>query len=152
MATFEVCERLGVESWKHVSTTHIKLVLPLPLDEQSRLLGAAEANKWSAQRLDDEIATLVHNEESAGRGGRKRGSLLRRQLRSARKLAAILNELVDSKDAIEPSPESARVAVEALHEIAQKCSALENRFAELCSGISAPMSAYPPHDDGTNEN
>jgi hypothetical protein len=128
IATFELCERLGMESWKHVSTTHIKLVLPLPHGEQSRLLNAAEANRWSAQRLDEEIAMRGRTHESPSRGGRKRASLLLRRLRNVRRLAAILDELVNSQDTVEPSPESARAALEVLGEIAKRCSVLESRF------------------------
>jgi hypothetical protein len=42
IAIYELCERLGIRSWKHVSTSHLRLVLLLERDEQERLLRAAE--------------------------------------------------------------------------------------------------------------
>jgi hypothetical protein len=51
VATYEVCQRIGIISWKHVSTSHIRVILPVPHEEQSRLLKAAEANRWPVGRL-----------------------------------------------------------------------------------------------------
>lgn len=44
LAIYELCERLGIQAWKHISTTHLRLVLPIQRDEQASLLRAAEAN------------------------------------------------------------------------------------------------------------
>jgi hypothetical protein len=147
IATFEVCERFGIESWSHISTTHIKLVLPLPREEQARLLQAAEANKWSAQRLDEEIALQTRTDESSSRGGRKRSSQLRRQIRNACKLAAILDQIVESKDAVEPSPDSARAALDVLRQIAQRCSVLENRLEQQAGGATSSPTCLPPVEE-----
>src|SRR5579859_4921759 len=58
IAIYELCERLGIRSWKHVSTTHIRLVLPLEPAEQARLLRLCEAHAWPVRRLDEEVAAI----------------------------------------------------------------------------------------------
>jgi hypothetical protein len=151
IAIFEVCERLGIQSWKHVSTTHLRLVLPLPPEEQARLLAATEANKWPAQRLDEEVRTLVRRHPSmcANRGGRRRVSLLKSRMRSFQKLATALEDILGPECGIdEPSPDSARTAIDVLQAIAQKCAVLENRLARHLVGSETTP---PPRPLGADE-
>ena len=58
LATYEVCERIGVRSWKHISTSHIRLVLPLAHEMQVKLLRSAEAQRWPVKHLEQEVETL----------------------------------------------------------------------------------------------
>jgi hypothetical protein len=39
-AIYEVCQRTGAADWKHLSTSHVRLVLPLAPGQQARLLHA----------------------------------------------------------------------------------------------------------------
>jgi hypothetical protein len=138
IAIFEVCERLGVRSWKHVSTSHVRLVLPLPLGEQAKLLEATEANRWSARRLDDEVAALMRRDPSScqRRGGRKRASPLTEKMRTVQKMVTTLNELLgpDEHAITDPSPESARAAIDLLQKAAQRCAVLKERLARHVPG------------------
>jgi hypothetical protein len=132
LAIYELCERLGIQSWKHVSTSHLRLVLPIQKDEQARFLRAAETNRWSARRLDAEIATLTKDQPSgrASRGGRKRMSQLRRRIGGIRTLVKTVNKILALEgDAVEePSPESARATVELLRDVTHMCTAAQSRL------------------------
>jgi len=142
VAIFELCERLGIRSWKHVSTTHVRVVLPLPLEDQARLLRAAEANRWSARRLEDEAAALMRCDPSTctNRGGRKRGSRLKGAIRKFGEIVTNLSRLVGSDEDIitEASPDSARAAIELLRDAAQKCAVLEHRLESSLAVAPVP--------------
>ena len=78
VAIFDVCERIGIQSWEHVSTTHIRLVLALAPDEQEELLRQTEANGWTVRVLERRVAAIQEQSPAgAGRGGRKRRTRLR---------------------------------------------------------------------------
>jgi hypothetical protein len=128
-AIFEVCQRVGASEWKHVSTSHVRLVLPLPGAQQVRLLRRAEAEVWPVQRLREEIEMLP----SAGlvkRGGRRKRSRLRKALRT---LETFLQESGDLLRATTPvgelSPEMARTVVQLLHSVQSVCEELEHRLS-----------------------
>lgn len=129
IAIFEVCERLGIGSWKHVSTTHIRLALPLPSHEQARLLREAEAGRWTTQRLDNEIASIAQKEPllHSHRGGRKRLSPLRERMRVAATLLSTIEEMLDPNGDVvgEPSPDSTRNAIALIRRMGEACVALE---------------------------
>src|SRR6185437_7260192 len=59
VAMFELHERLGGASWKHVSTSHMRLVLPLAPADQEHLIRMAEKNRWTTRRLADDVASLA---------------------------------------------------------------------------------------------
>jgi hypothetical protein len=145
VAIFEICERIQIRSWKHVSTAHIRLVLPLPLNEQERLLRAVEDNKWPARRLDAVVAELTNQSgyEGPARGGRKRVSTLRKRTQSLDKIVSSLAE----DDGREPSPESARHAIQALRKVRQACATLERRFERYVPGSTTTAPPPPDGDD-----
>lgn len=131
IAIFEICERLGVRSWKHVSTTHIRLVLPLPPEEQARLIRDTETNRWPARRLDQEVANLVRlgRFPCAKRGGRKRASGLESKTRRFEKLLRALGEILACDDDAVVGPfETARAAIELLRRVSRDCAVLEGRL------------------------
>lgn len=86
-ALFETVERLGVSSPKHLSATHICAVFGLPEEHQRRLLGQAEACRWSTKVLKTEAAAVRAQEK--GRRGRKP---LPAFVRTAHALEALLSE------------------------------------------------------------
>jgi len=91
VAMYELCHRLSITPRGRLSTTHLRYCLPLPPPEQERLLRGAEADRWSVERLREEIARSGPKRVAA-RGGRKPGSPLRKALRNLRRSLAQLTE------------------------------------------------------------
>jgi hypothetical protein len=56
VAIYELSCRLNVQRWKHISTSHIRLVLPLPAASQGGLLERADLERWSVDHLRAQIA------------------------------------------------------------------------------------------------
>jgi hypothetical protein len=137
-AIYELCQRVGASNWKHISTSHCRLVLPLPMGQQTRLLERAETNHWTVQRLREEIDTLPAV-VGCGHGGRRRHSPVRKALGALRPRLDALNSLLTADDAEgELSPESARSIVEIVHSVRHACSVLE---ARACTGLRNSRSA-----------
>ena len=154
VAIFELCERLEIRCWKHVSTTHVRIVLPLPLDSQERLLRAAEANRWSARRLEDEAAALMRSNPSLcpSRGGRKRRPRFCDAVQSVERAIATLNGLSMHDDVeTQPSPDSARAAIEVLRGLTQTCRGLEHRLTTYLIDLAGPVSAGIADDREAHE-
>jgi hypothetical protein len=133
IAIYEVCERLGIRSWTHVSSTHIRIVLPLSPNEQSRLLRDAEANRWSAQRLEEETATCVRSNPSTSTtaGGRKRTSPLTFAMHRLERSLSKLETLIPDDGhggAVESSPDGDALAIRGLEAAARRCMILQNRL------------------------
>jgi hypothetical protein len=125
VAIYELSCRLGVASWKHLSTSHLRLVLSLPEHAQSELLLRAESEAWSVARLRAAI-----DEGDVGKntnlGGRKKQPRLRKTLGMIARCVTKTNRLVGVDDSdVEFSPESARCVVELLTRTREACAALE---------------------------
>jgi hypothetical protein len=151
VAIFEICQRLGISSWQHISTTHVRMVLPLLPDQQANLLEAAEKNKWSARRLDEEVASLRQRDPSTctNRGGQRRPSRLRIAIRRVEQVITIVDAILgpDQEASTEPSPESVRTAIEVMQLAAERCAALEGRLERHVldpSTSSSPAMAGTP--------
>jgi hypothetical protein len=133
-AIYEVWQRTGAAEWKHLSTSHVRLVLPLAPGQQARLLQRAEANAWPVQRLREEIGALPLS-NSASRGGRKRRPRLRKALQ---KLQAFLDESKNLLNANAPvvdlSPESVRSLVQLLQSVQCACTELERQVSDRLGG------------------
>lgn len=128
-AIYEVCQRVGGNQWKHLSTSHVRLVLPLAPGHQARLLQRAEANGWPVQRLRDEIGALPPS-ALVNRGGRKRPPRLRKALRTLQAALDESNSLLDANAPVgDLSPDSARSLVQLLHRVQCACSELEERVS-----------------------
>lgn len=127
---YELSERLGIRSWRHISTSHMRLVLPLPPDSQLALLRDAEANRWPVRRLEQEIATLAHARDS--RGGRRRQSRLHRATSLLHRDVSAVADALDELDnpAADSSPESTRRAFEVLQRVAELCTSCQGRILE----------------------
>jgi hypothetical protein len=108
IAIYELCERLDARSWQHVSTTHLRLVLPLQPDEQASLLREAEANRWPVRRLEEAVVACTKGRK--GMSGR---------------VAVFLR----SEDRLEASPDSARAVASIVRRAVETCKVLENRMA-----------------------
>ena len=132
VCTYELCERLNLRSWRHISASHLRLVLPLSDRDQEKVLRTAEVHAWPVRRLDEEVAIMLSSraELCKGSGGRKRDGRLRHAMRSVAKCSAALTCLLEaSRDVdIEGSPESRRGAIELLQGTVDKCKILETRL------------------------
>jgi len=140
VSIYEICARLGIRSWKHISTSHIRLVLPLRTTDQVRLLELAEGHRWTVRRLDHEIGQLMQRDPEANTrpGGRKRRPGLRKTVRILEKLIANLADpsLDDCGGASEWSPEIIRTAIDLLRSASEKCALVERRLSE-CAALRA---------------
>jgi len=58
VALYELTQRLGVSTWKHLSVSHLRAVLGLPEDEQRQLLATADLSCWTTARLEAEARQL----------------------------------------------------------------------------------------------
>jgi len=148
VSIYEICARLGVHGWKHVSTSHIRLVLPLRTADQCRLLELAESRRWTVRRLDQEIVQLMeHNPEvNTHPGGHKRPSRLRRTVRVLEKfISAFPASEHDYGDDYEPSPESTRTAIELVRCVSEKCALFEQR---LRNSLPGARTTPPPPAEG----
>jgi hypothetical protein len=137
VAIYELCERFGIRSWKHVSTSHLRLVLPLAPEDQERLLREAEAKRWPVKLLEEHIAATAKSHGSPpGRGGRKPRSMFRRTIHLFEKDLANVSCCFPEDSSAEPSPESARAAVDLLRRVADVCVNLESRLAPIAARAS----------------
>jgi len=133
IAIYELCERLEIKRWRHVSTSHLRLVLPLENEDQVRLLRMTEANMWPVRRLDQEIKALL--ERHASRGGPRRRSRLSQATARVRKSLDTLETCLDPSHDPEPSPDSVRDAIACLRRAVEVCATLER---QLSAGPATP--------------
>jgi hypothetical protein len=140
VAIFELCERLGITSWKHVSTTHIRSVLRLHADDQRQLLQAAEVNMWSARRLEEEVGGLTNH--GPARGGRHRDPFSK----TIRRLEQCLDAddgLIGVQDyASRATTESVQSVLYILRRFACACAAAEDRLRRAAP--ATPTNLPPP--------
>jgi hypothetical protein len=130
VAIYELTRRLGAAPWKNISTSHLRLVLPLPRDRQLELIQHAEANRWSVQRLREEIFThALHSTNAKARGGRKAQSPLRRTILTLQKYVDSSNCLIGAEHDVELSPESACRVTELAARLQESCALLRKNLA-----------------------
>ena len=66
VAIWELCQRLGVSTWKHLGVSHLRTVLGLPEKHQRKLLAHAEDDQWTVEKLAAE-AGKVKKSRGSGR-------------------------------------------------------------------------------------
>ncbi len=144
VAIYEMCERLGIRNWKHVTTTHLRVVLPLPPETQRQLLDAAESSCWSVRRIEEVAANLQTLGPSAHRhrGGRKPCSRVRTAVQVVEgRLCAVADALDAGGPDIESSPHGAQDILEILGRVRQMCAVAEERVARY---LQMPPGDPPP--------
>lgn len=135
VAIYELGRRLGVDRWQFVSTSHLRLLLPLPGDRQRQLVQAAEAHAWSVQRLREEIAALdAESARPRARGGRSKQSRLRKTIGILQKCVDSSSSLMETDEDGELSPETARSVAELAQRLREACAKLENRARRYIPG------------------
>jgi hypothetical protein len=141
---YELAQRIGLQHFRRISTSHLRLVLPLRAPEQERLVRAAEAEAWSVRRLEEEVRSLTRRDPATrtARGGRNRHSGLRVAVHAVQKCNGALREFLAAEGDDEASPESTRRALEALREATQACARVERMLMRRLPG--AETSPSPP--------
>jgi hypothetical protein len=153
VAIYELCERIDITSWKHISTGHIRLVLPLPPERQLHLLSAAEADRWSVRQLDAKVETEMRRDPTvkSNRGGVSRFGTLRKMIRRLElSVAAVNDAFVPGGSATfetDLSPESRREAVQLLHSVVDACKVVETRLCSDSTGTSDAGTTLCSEDD-----
>ena len=71
VAIYELADRMGVSTWKHLGVSHVRAVLGLPIKEQERILETAEEEAWTVERIEQEVASSRKELETGVRRGRR---------------------------------------------------------------------------------
>src|SRR5262249_25253592 len=128
-AIYELCARLGITEWRHASTSHLRQVLPLPDDDQRKLLQSVEKEGWSVRRLQNEIESVALSRTSRSKGGRRRERPLKATLRSVEKCIDFSGRFAgDDGLEIDASPDSARRILATLRRVQYASKSLEARL------------------------
>ena len=102
VAVFELCERVdAVARWTRLTASHLCAVLPLEEREQVRLMTAANAERWSVDRLEQEARKVAP--DPTRRRGRPAATGIVRVTRSVEKLLRSGSLLLESLAEIEES-------------------------------------------------
>ncbi len=151
VAIYELCERLGIRSWKHVSTSHLRLVLPLSPNDQERLLSTAETSHWSVRQLEHEIAGIIRLEQQVQRrrGGRRRQSPIRRAVHTFEHCIDACTELLTQSD--DGSPESRELMLKVAERMERLCAHLEQRYRQHLPAAKVVRSGQSPVPDGGDD-
>jgi ActR/RegA family two-component response regulator len=137
VAIYELTCRLGINPHGHLSSTHLRVALPLKKDEQERVLRLAEAEGWSVTRLSEEIEDVLRSTPPPIGGGRRRQAPLRRTLRALDKCLCESPGLASVDDLGEEiSPERAMEAASLLRRVQHACVSLERRILASASPTS----------------
>jgi hypothetical protein len=148
LAMYELFERLGIVSWKHICTSHLRLVLPCSHEVQHSLLHAAEKDRWSVRQLDEQIHLLPSDRRLPNRGGPTRGSAI---LKRARALEKCVGELQTALNRTEAGDHhGSRTAIEILQRAALVCNELEQglrRSLPCAQGGGEPPAAADQEAD-----
>lgn len=84
IALYELCERTGATSFRHLGASHLRAVLGVPIEHQRALLETAEREHWTVTGLEAAAAALAS--PSRARGGRRRVATYVRTLRALERL------------------------------------------------------------------
>jgi len=126
VAIYEICERLGLRHCRHVSSSHIRLVVALPSHTQERLLTTAEREYWTVARMRNEVIILKRSATPvASRGGRKPAGRLNQTMRTLIGCIDTNGNLVGSGERdLDLSPESTRCILEVMDRVGVACNRL----------------------------
>jgi hypothetical protein len=148
VAIYELCERLGVNSWKRVSATHLRAVLSLPPEHQQRLLLEAEAQGWPVRRLEQEVASLGPQRD---RGGARRRSRLSTMTTKLNRFLQARHELLIPELTELSHPSVVIETIETLERVRLACEAIEHRLRRSLSATEgAPSATSVEHDSGVD--
>ena len=87
VAIYELADRMGVSTWKHLGVSHVRAVLGLPIKEQERILETAEEEAWTVERIEQEVASSRKELETGVRRGRRPLPAFVKSIHSMRRFA-----------------------------------------------------------------
>jgi len=150
VAIYELCKRMGIETWKHVSTSHIRLVLPLPTQTQARLLRTTEDEGWPVTRLRDEIVALRRSKDSAVALHEPPGDArIDHIIRALEKCLEDADDLVAKTELSEHLPtDAAQACVAVVHRLRDACASLENRLNQRLLIVGGNQRGRAAHQRG----
>jgi HTH domain found in ParB protein len=128
LAIYELCERLGIRKWKHLSTSHIRAVLPLPPHEQERMLRSAEMCRMTVRQLEQEVGRLRPRDQV--QGGRPRLHRSKTIVKHLEKCLESLDELLGTNGEADMSPEAEGAVHRLICRIRDACAKLEPRTVD----------------------
>jgi hypothetical protein len=100
VATYHLVQTMPeVLAAEHLSATHVRVVLQLPVEQQRDLLNQAESQRWTSHQLEVAVRRTRTPAALGGREGRAAGRVMDRALRN---LEGALAEL-GSRQALEPT-------------------------------------------------
>jgi hypothetical protein len=140
ISIYEMCRRLEIPKWRHLTTSHLRTVLGIPPLDQKRLLELAERNTWTVRRLEQEVKTQREHCVCRARGGRKRSSKLNATIRTLEKCLDVSGDFIDVDNDRDTSAESIQALANVICRLKEACTTLERRLGEL----SAVRSSNPP--------
>ena len=135
-AVYELTQRLGVSTWKHLGVSHLRAVLGLPEKEQKRLIDKAEAKGWSVERIEKE----ARGKRVKAPRGRKPDPGFVKSIRRLDKLVVDRDALFGDLDRLEGLDAE---EVEALYKqvtgVKLACEELQARLEGRVSGFTATV-------------
>jgi hypothetical protein len=136
VALYELAQNLGgLERWSTLGTSHLRLVLGLPIPEQRRLLDAAAGNAWTVAELEREaVAVRKRGPKQLGRGGRPRLPRFVKSINRLRKAAEGAELFADVEAAAEMTPERLAEIRDVLATIRVRCEALDHALERATAG------------------
>jgi hypothetical protein len=139
VAIYELCSRLCIKRQGHLSTSHIRLVLPLPWAEQGEVLAQAEAHRWTVHRLREEIVSTHGGDDGEEVEALPRVPVappagLKDTLKTLEGCLDENNEVLGQQTVGELSPDSARTVTELVRRLQNACASLERRVAPFLDG------------------
>lgn len=138
VAIYELCERLGVvNKWNRVTVSHLRLVLRLSEPDQQRLLAAANSERWSVQRLQEETEAVLRGSHPRERADAVKLTRYTRSLeRIIRTSTSLLAELPEAERVMPGRYSDVREAVESSIRILEQARDL---LGECAGGELAGM-------------
>ena len=138
VGVYESVAQFGpVESWRNLTITHVRIVLPLPAPERQALLQKAEAKAWPVTKLDAEAKTARNKAKSAkGAGGRPPDSPTTRAVKILTRTTEQQAEAVEIvADADDFKEEDAMAIIAAATALELQCGEIQERMTAKLQGM-----------------
>ncbi len=147
VATYELCMRLGVSSWRHLGVSHLYAVLGLEHEQQRRLIAQAEDHAWTVRELGARASAM--RIKAPGKRGRPR---LPAFVKTVGKLGRILDDdgepFGDLEKLDDLSDEEAQRLHRTVADMRARCERLERKLERKLSEDEAERGRgqAPPAD------
>ena len=139
VGVYESVAQLGpVESWRNLTMTHVRTVLPLPAPERQALLQKAEAKAWPVTKLAAEAKKARDRAKVVkGTGGRPPDSPTARAVKTlTRTMEQQAEALASVADADDLKPEEAMAIMAAATALKLRCTEIQERMRVRLNGAA----------------